>query len=143
MRKGRTDVADDRGYLLDNQQAEAGTRFGALAALFNSSTFRHLDGLGLAAGWRCWEVGAGRRAAGRGGRPGDAAAGLSGRIRSGPTGPACAVLERATVAQIRDRLIDAGLATDQEIDEHLANVDASALDLATSPMVSAWGRKPA
>ncbi|MBM0229350.1 hypothetical protein JNW87_31675, partial [Micromonospora sp. ATA51] len=29
------DVANDSGYLLDNQQAEAGTRFGALAALFN------------------------------------------------------------------------------------------------------------
>ena len=34
-------------------------RFTAFAALFDPSTFRHLDGLGVAPGWRCWEVGAG------------------------------------------------------------------------------------
>ena len=37
----------------------------------------------------------------------------------------------------------AGLATDEEIDRHLAGVDAGRLDLATSPMISAWGRTPA
>ena len=52
-------MADESGYLLDNQQAEAGTRFGALAALFDPSTFRHIDALGIAGGWRCWEAGAG------------------------------------------------------------------------------------
>ena len=36
----------------------------------------------------------------------------------------------------------AGLATDAEIDQHLANIDAGRLDLATSPVISAWGRKP-
>ena len=59
------------------------------------------------------------------------------------TGPACTLLEQATIAQIRGQLVTAGLATDAEIDEHLANVATGALDLATSPMVSAWGRKPA
>lgn len=29
------DMPDDSGYLLDNQQVEAGTRFDALAALFD------------------------------------------------------------------------------------------------------------
>ena len=57
-------------------------------------------------------------------------------------GPACTELERATVEQIRDRLVAAGIATDAEIDRHLANVATGLLDLATSPMVSAWGRKP-
>jgi hypothetical protein len=33
-------------------------------------------------------------------------------------------------------------ATDEEIDQHLGNVAAGILDLATSPMISAWGRKP-
>ena len=47
------------GYLLDNRQAEAGERFGAFAALFDPTTFRHLEGLGVGSGWRCWEVGAG------------------------------------------------------------------------------------
>jgi SAM-dependent methyltransferase len=59
------------------------------------------------------------------------------------TSPACAVLETATVRQVRDRLVAGGIATDAEIDEHLANVAAGGLDLATAPLISAWGRKPA
>ncbi|SCL35216.1 Methyltransferase domain-containing protein [Micromonospora rhizosphaerae] len=265
-------MANDSGYLLDNQQAEAGTRFGALAALFNPSTFRHIDALGIAGGWRCWEVGAGgpsvpswlaarvgpaghvlatdidvswmTAAAGAGYEvrrhnvgveppPGDGfvlvharlvlvhvpqrAAALAAMIsalrpggwllveeadpmmqplvcpdESGPaqrlanklkrdfrtlmaqrgvdlsygralprllrgaglvdveadaffpmTGAACTLLEQATVTQIRDRLVAAGLATNEEVDRHLDNVAAGLLDLATSPMISAWGRKPA
>ncbi len=58
------------------------------------------------------------------------------------TGPACTVLERATVAQMRDRLVHAGLATEAEIDRHLAAVDAGGMDFATSPLISAWGRAP-
>jgi len=58
------------------------------------------------------------------------------------TGPACDRLEQATVEQIRGRLVAAHLATDDEIDRHLANVAAGVLDLATSPMISAWGQKP-
>lgn len=57
------------------------------------------------------------------------------------TSPACAVLEAATVRQIRDRLVAAGLATDEEIDRHLANIASGDLDLATAPMISAWGRR--
>ncbi len=51
-------VTGDR-YLLSNDAPEAMDRFTAFAALFDPSTFRHLDALGLAPGWRCWEVGAG------------------------------------------------------------------------------------
>jgi SAM-dependent methyltransferase len=259
-------MTEDRGYLLDNRQAEAGTRFDALATLFDPSTFRRLEQIGVDTGWRCWEVGAGgpsvpswlaRRAAyvlatdidtswlagdayevrqhdvgaepppGTGAfdlvharlvlvhvperraalaamiaalRPGgwllieDADPALQPLVcpdESGPaqrranklkhdfrtlmaqrgvdlafgrtlprllreagltdvasdayfpmSGPASNRLEQATVEQIRDRLIAAGLATGDEIDEHLAAVAAGRLDLATSPMVSAWGRKP-
>ena len=46
-------------YLLSNDAPEAMDRFTAFATLFDPTTFRHLDGLGLAPGWRCWEVGAG------------------------------------------------------------------------------------
>ena len=52
-------MAEDSGYLLANQRAEAGQRFDALAELFDASTFRHLTAVGLTAGWRVWEVGAG------------------------------------------------------------------------------------
>jgi SAM-dependent methyltransferase len=58
------------------------------------------------------------------------------------TGPACTELERATVEQIRGSLLEAGLATTEEIDRHLRNLDGERLDPATSPMISAWGRKP-
>ncbi len=56
------------------------------------------------------------------------------------TGPACAELERASVEQIRDRLVAAGIATNVEIEQHLSNVISGRLDLATSPMISSWGR---
>jgi SAM-dependent methyltransferase len=46
-------------YLLTNDAPEAMDRFTAFTTLFDPATFRHLDGLGLAPGWRCWEVGAG------------------------------------------------------------------------------------
>ncbi|WP_458243109.1 methyltransferase domain-containing protein [Streptomyces sp. MAI_2237] len=55
--------------------------------------------------------------------------------------PACAALESATIRQIRGRLVEAGLATDQDIDTHLANVAVGGMDLATAPMISAWGRR--
>ncbi|MFE9610580.1 methyltransferase domain-containing protein [Streptomyces sp. NPDC006012] len=258
------------GYLLDNQQTEAGQRFDAFAALFDPTTFRHLAGFGLGAGWRCWEVGAGGTSVvswlakkvgptgtvvatdidtslltevsrapvevrvhdvGAEEPPGDGfdlvharlvlvhvpdreralrsmiqALRPGGRLliedadpalqplicpdESGPeqqlanrlrkgfrsllaergadlsygrrlprllreaglhdvqadayfplTSPACAALESATVRQIRDRLVTAKLATDEEIDQHLANVAADGMDLATAPMISAWGRK--
>jgi SAM-dependent methyltransferase len=250
-------------YLLDNQQAEAGQRFEALAALFDASTFRHIEALGIQPGWRCWEVGAGgpsvpawlsRRAqvlatdidvswltdgyevrrhdVGHDPSPGQfdlvharlllvhvpnreqalrtmveslrpggwllieeadpalqplvcldeygpeqqlanklkhafrtlmtergvdlsygrtvprllRAAGLTDIAADAYfpiTGPACQALEHATVRQIRDRLTAAGLATEAEIGQHLDNVRAGRLDLATSPMISTWGRKPA
>lgn len=59
------------------------------------------------------------------------------------TAPACVDLELATVEQIRDRLVDAGIATPEEIDRHADNVASGRLpELATAPMISAWGRKP-
>src|SRR5437764_14744449 len=54
-------MTEPEGYLLDNRQREAGRRFDALAELFDPSTFRHLTAVGLAPGWRVWEVGAGGR----------------------------------------------------------------------------------
>ncbi|HEV7658185.1 MAG TPA: methyltransferase domain-containing protein [Mycobacteriales bacterium] len=56
--------------------------------------------------------------------------------------PACTALEHATVRQIRDRLVTAGIATDAEIDRHLANVATGRMDLATAPLISASGRTP-
>lgn len=35
------------GYLLDNRQREAGERFDAFARLFDPTTFRHIDALGI------------------------------------------------------------------------------------------------
>jgi SAM-dependent methyltransferase len=53
-------VGDDQpGYLLENRHDEAGVRLASLARLFDPSTVRHLDDLGIDGGWHCWEVGAG------------------------------------------------------------------------------------
>jgi SAM-dependent methyltransferase len=57
------------------------------------------------------------------------------------TSPACVALEAATVRQIRDQLVDNGLATADEVARYLGDIEAGRLDLATSPMISAWGRK--
>jgi len=59
------------------------------------------------------------------------------------TSPVSSVLERATVEQTRAGLVGAGLATDEEIDRHLANLEAGRLDVTTAPMVSVRGRRPA
>jgi SAM-dependent methyltransferase len=51
-------MGDDR-YLLPNAEEAAAERFAAFTELFDPSTFAHIDQLGIAPGWRCWEVGAG------------------------------------------------------------------------------------
>lgn len=258
-------------YLLDNRRPEAGERFAAFAELFDPWTFRHLDDLGLGAGWRCWEVGAGGVSVPRGlaervgtsgrvlatdidvswlepaaggalevrrhdvirdpppaetfdlvharlvlvhlehraaalrvlidaVRPGgwlvleDAdpalqplacpdergpAEALANRMRTrirslmvergadlayGRTLPrllresglrdvraeayfplasrTCSILEASTVRHVRDQLLDAGLATPEEIETHLGNLEHGDLDLMLAPMITAWGRQP-
>ncbi len=49
----------DHPYLLANAATQAKDRFASLSALFDPTTFRHLEAVGIAGGWRCWEVGAG------------------------------------------------------------------------------------
>ena len=262
----------DDGYLLTNTADEAGARFRAFAALFDPSTFRHMDDLGLAPGWRCWEVGAGGTSvldhlAAKVGptghvlatdlntewaagaaihpntevlvhnaaldpppddsfdlvharlvlvhirerslalsnlvatlRPGgwlfieDADPGLqplscpdvlgpneelANRLRTGfrtlmagrgadmaygrtlprllraagltdvvadaafpVSHPACADLEVATISLIREQLVSHAIATNSEIDRHLANVASGTLGLTQPPMISCWGRRP-
>jgi SAM-dependent methyltransferase len=264
--------ADDAGYLLDNRAAAAGARFTAFTALFDPSTFRHLSALGLAPGWRCWEVGAGGTSVvdfladqvgpdgqvlatdldvswataatsspqvevrrhdvaadpppGRdfdlvharlvlvhvpdratamanmvaalrpggwlciedadpalqplscleelgpdqvlanklrtgfrslmAGRGADLAYGRTlprllreaGLVQVGADAafpvalPECADLETATITLIRDQLLTHGVATEAEIERHLANVAAGRLDLTQPPMIAAWGRRP-
>lgn len=55
--------------------------------------------------------------------------------------PACDLLEAATINQVRDGLIGHGLVTAEEIETHLASIASGRLDLVTSPMISAWGRR--
>ncbi|MFA3840994.1 methyltransferase domain-containing protein [Streptomyces aureus] len=262
----------DEGYLLDNRQQEAGRRFDAFSTLFDPTTFRHIERLGIGPGWRCWEVGAGGtsvvswlakkvgptgkvlatdidttwqtsaarspvevrrhdvaadepptegfdlvharlvlvhvpdreralesmlRALRPGGRllvedadpalqplacPDEhgPAEELANRLRRGfrellaergadlsygrrlprllreaglqqveadayfpLASEACGALETATFQQIRESLVRGGQATDEEIDHHLADVATGTMDLATAPLISAWGRKRA
>jgi hypothetical protein len=56
-------------------------------------------------------------------------------------GPAQARLQRTLIERARQHLITSGMATEEELEQHLADVDAGRLDLAAFPVVSAWGRK--
>ena len=56
--------------------------------------------------------------------------------------PACAALEAATIGLIRDQLVEHGIATEAEVERHLAAVRSGALDLTQPPMVACWGRRP-
>ena len=47
------------GYLLDNAAQETGGRFSGLEASLDENTKTRLSALGITAGWRCLEVGAG------------------------------------------------------------------------------------
>ncbi|MFD5744949.1 class I SAM-dependent methyltransferase [Streptomyces massasporeus] len=149
-------MGQDDGYLLDNRQAEAGTRFDALAGLFDASTFRHFEAVGFAEAWRCGEVGAGgpsvaawlRERVGPSGRVlatdidgswtgTDATEGVEVLLHDvgrddPPPGPFDLVHARLVLVHV----------TDEETERHLATIAAGRLDLATSPMISAWGRRP-
>jgi SAM-dependent methyltransferase len=55
---------------------------------------------------------------------------------------ACGRLETATVLLHRAALTEAGVATDGEIDRHLAHVATGTMDLAATPLVSVRARRP-
>jgi SAM-dependent methyltransferase len=55
--------------------------------------------------------------------------------------PASRLLETANTAQVATALVDGGWATRLEIDDHLAALERGALDIATPPLISAWGRR--
>jgi SAM-dependent methyltransferase len=50
--------------------------------------------------------------------------------------------QRHMVEIRRADLVPAGLLTDEEIDQHLADLDAGRVDITSLPIVSAWARKP-
>jgi SAM-dependent methyltransferase len=265
------DQSPQEGYLLTNEAPQAMDRFTAFAALFDPSTLRHMDDLGLGAGWRCWEVGAGGTSvvaalAARTGPTGHvlatdlniawatgaesatvdvrqhnvaldppplgpfdlvharlvlvhvpdrqaALANMVGALRPGgwlfiedadpalqplscleelgpeqqlanrlrrgfralmadrgvdlaygrtlprlfreaglvdvsadasfPVAlPACAALEDATITLIREQLVAHGIASEDEVERHLAAVRSGRLDLTQPPMIACWGRRP-
>jgi SAM-dependent methyltransferase len=55
--------------------------------------------------------------------------------------PAARRLEAANVAQIADALVSAGHATASEVDQHLDAVAPGRFDVATPPLVTAWGQR--
>jgi SAM-dependent methyltransferase len=101
----------ESSYLLDNRGDEAGDRFAALAGLYDPMTVGHFDLLGVGAGWRCLEVGAGG---------GSIVRHLSERV--GPTG-------RILATDIEPRFLDP-LAD-------LGNVDVARHDAVVDPLPEA------
>jgi hypothetical protein len=56
--------------------------------------------------------------------------------------PAAIALEQANVAQVREALVAGGHATELEIDDYDRALERGDLDIATAPLISAWGRRP-
>ena len=54
--------------------------------------------------------------------------------------PATRVLERANIEQVREGLVALGLGDD--VDRHLEALAAGRIEIATPPLVTAWGRRP-
>ena len=78
MKKSEIDVSrspDWGSYVLDNAAPQTPARFSALAELYDATTIRHLQRIGVEYGWQCWEIGAG---------PGSIAQWLCGQV--GPSG---------------------------------------------------------
>ena len=56
--------------------------------------------------------------------------------------PAAVRMEQANVLQLREDYLRFGRVSEAELDQHLDALAAGRLDMATAPLVSAWGRKP-
>jgi hypothetical protein len=50
-------------------------------------------------------------------------------------------VQKSTIEGARKILVDRGLVTDEEIEQHLADIAANKLDMATFPLIAAWGQK--
>lgn len=55
--------------------------------------------------------------------------------------PSLALLDRLTYDQVGERLIAAGLATEEEIARHIDNVSRGVVTPLMAPLITAWGRK--
>jgi SAM-dependent methyltransferase len=56
--------------------------------------------------------------------------------------PAGRALEAATLEQVGDQLIADGLATREQLSDHLDRLGQGSIDVTMAPMISAWGTKP-
>ncbi len=59
MSNAETSSSDWGRYVLDNAAPQTPARFSALADLYDATTIRHLERIGVDNGWQCWEIGAG------------------------------------------------------------------------------------
>ena len=87
-------------YALDNAAPQTPARFSALAELYDATTIRHLQRIGVQHGWRCWEIGAG---------PGSIAQWLCGQV--GPNGSVLAT-------DIDTRFLDQNVHTNLMVRRH-------------------------
>jgi hypothetical protein len=54
------DTPSGAKYVLDNAAEQTSARFAALPSLYDPGTIRHLEQLGVGAGWCCLEIGLSR-----------------------------------------------------------------------------------
>jgi SAM-dependent methyltransferase len=107
-------------YVLDNAAPQTPARFSALAELYDATTIRHLERIGVGHGWRCWEIGAG---------PGSIAQWLRGQVGAGGS---------VLATDIDTRFLDQGVHPNLTICRHDIVLDPlpdSAFDLVHARLV--------
>ena len=103
-------MATESNYPLDNANEIAGARMELLARLFDPTTQRVLEGVGIASGWRCLEIGGG--------------GGSIARWMAGRVGPGGHVL----CTDLNTRIIEQGRASAP------ANLEVVRHDIASDPL---------
>jgi SAM-dependent methyltransferase len=94
----------------------------------------------------CWTLQAGRTDLGYGRTlprrlRGLGLVGVAAEVRFSLASPVLGQLQRTLIKRAQESLTTSELVGAEEIEQHLADIDADRLDLAAFPVVSAWGRK--
>jgi hypothetical protein len=121
-------------YLFDNARPQAGQGFSSIEATYDAWTIRQLEGIGVAGGWRCLEVGGGGGSIGRW---------LASRV--GPEGrvTVTAAQRLTRYEQIGEEAVASGRITAAELERACALLRHPACPVLTPGMlISARGRRP-
>jgi hypothetical protein len=127
-------------YVYDQAWEQERERLLGMARLWDTGTFAIFERLRVGAGWRCLEIGFGRRL------PSELrAAGLvdveaEGRVRVFAGGTAETAFSRLTLTAMRQRVVDSSALDADRIDRAIAACDDPGRTFLSGTMIACWGR---